>query len=904
MQHRRRYLSRRRAILPVPEMATAFERVTYVVPNRLAERRVRDELAAGGSSGHAVTGIAGLASRLAGGLRRSASATEVLAALRDPPASVLTSLRDVALLPGFGQAAARTLFAAWQADLDLQARADVGGRWSELAGLERHVEASLPHGVLLPPRLVEAARARVALASTLTGRVVLERLTDLAPLYRGLMAALAAHVPVTWRGASGERPTWLPASIDWVAPSTARPRLRGASCADPDHEALEAIRWAHELLANGRRAADIAIAAVDPTAYDEALAVYARGAGIPLHSAHGVPVASTPLGQVLAALADLLARGVSQTRVRRLLATARAAQTGPLALVPETWADELDAEAFLQRPVQWERALRPLAAREPEQAAIIMRLVVDLALGLAAAERIGDRWLDGRARSLWRLALTAGQAAVLERSLATLRVVDETDPAIAVVWGPASALIAWPRPFTRLVGLSGRAWPRRGNDEDPLLPERLRHGARLRERNTAREDSEAFVALTTGASSELIASWPRRGSDGRRLTRSPLIDRLPGLATEVAVRSVTRHASCEGDRRAARPRELATDLDHRMALTAFRSRFSASLTSLDGLVRERHPAVVKALEGKHSATSLRSLLDNPHAFIAKYALGWRRPEPQTEVLALDAAALGTLLHEVLRVATEETAGERSWPSDTQGVQAAVRRAVKAVSDEWEATRPVPPWALWRAVMNEITEWASWSLALDANTRGGGETYAELEFGHDSGRGGRQTSTPWDPASEVLVPGTGLRVRGVIDHLDVDRTAKRVRVIDYKSGKPPREPAGLDGGTELQRTLYTVVVRQLLGADWEVEALLVHPRQRQCFRLEDPDACAATLTEAIRLAVESLIAGNVVAGPGLGSPFAETAIAFPAYGTARYLETKGEALSSLRRELEDVLRGVA
>ncbi|HNQ98843.1 MAG TPA: hypothetical protein PKN52_02510 [Trueperaceae bacterium] len=109
-------------------MATAFERVTYVVPNRLAERRVRDELAAGGSSGHAVTGIAGLASRLAGGLRRSASATEVLAALRDPPASVLTSLRDVALLPGFGQAAARTLFAAWQADLDLQARADVGGR--------------------------------------------------------------------------------------------------------------------------------------------------------------------------------------------------------------------------------------------------------------------------------------------------------------------------------------------------------------------------------------------------------------------------------------------------------------------------------------------------------------------------------------------------------------------------------------------------------------------------------------------------------------------------------------------------------------------------------------------------------------------------------------------------------
>lgn len=886
-------------------MATVFERVTYVVPNRLAERRVRDELAAKGSSGHAVTGAAGLASRLAGGFRRPAGTNEVLAALRDPPLSVLASLRDVAGLPGFGQAAARSLAAAWRAGIDLQARAGTGERWSELAGLERHVEASLAPGVLLPPRLVAAALTRAPLAPTLTGPVVIDRVTDLPPLYHGLVAALAANVSIAWRGVGDERPAWLPASVGWSAPVAAEPRLRGVSCADPDHEALAAIRWAHALLADGRRADEIAIAAVDTATYDEGLALYARSAGVRLHAANGVPVTSTPLGQLLAALTDALTRGVSQTRVRRLIATARSADSGPLALLPDTWVDAVDPEAFLQTAPQWERALRRLAAREPEQAAIVMRLVADLAQGLPAAAAVGDRWLDGKARSFWQLALMAGPATVIERSLASLRVEDEVDPATAVVWGPAAALVGWPRPFTRLIGLSGRAWPRLGDDEDALLPERLLGGARLRERSVARDDAAAFAALVAGASAEVVVSWSRRGDDGRKLVRSPLVANLPAGATAVLARTTTSHACSEGDRRAARPAELAADWRHQRALSAFRSRFSGALTDLDGVVRPGHPAVVNVLRRKHSATSLESLLTNPHGFVAEYALGWKRPEPLVEGLALEANARGTILHEVLRVATTLMANEPGMRSaGDDGVAEAVRRAVATVGEQWEATRPVPPAALWRSALHEVAEWATWSLTFDEAARESAEAYAELKFGDEPSDEDRATALPWDPTAEVVVPGTGLRVRGVIDRLEIDRAAKRVRVLDYKSGKPPRRPGGLNGGRELQRALYTVVVRQLLGTEWALEALLVHPKQRRSFELADPAACLADLAEAIGLAVESLVAGNVVAGPGLDSPFAKTALAFPAGGVKWYLETKGAAIAALREKLDAVLDGRA
>jgi len=871
-----------------------LRRTTYVVSGRLGERRVRDELAEQGSLGHEVTSMAGLARRLVGGFARPVSSSELLGALQEPPVERLTGLRELADMPGFARAAARTLRAVWDADLDLRERAAAGGRWAELAALEQHVEDALEGGALLPHRLVRRARRRVGLAPKLLGPVTLDRVDDLPPLYRGLLIDLTGQVPVAWRGLQPRPPAWLKASVAWVAPPALRPMATVASCANPDHEALEALRWVHELLCSGRRPEEVALGTAQVGPYDESVLGLARSAGLPLHAAHGIPVLTTPVGQLLAALADALARGPSQQRVRRITAATRGVNTGPLAALPETWSEELHRDAGLTSLAQWRGALMPLAQRDPLQAQILERLVTDLSLGLPAASTVGARWLQGDALVLWRRALTEGPANVLEQSLAQLRVDDGHDPATAVVWGPAAALVGWPRAYTRLLGLTARAWPRRASDEDPLLPQRLRPGITLKERGLARQDADHFHVLVAGTGDGLVASWPRRGSDGRKQTKSRLLATLDAEHVTARPKAGTRHALSESDRRAGRPGELEAEPRFQRARSVHHSAYAPELTASDGVVRPDHPAVEAALARHHSATSLKSLLLNPYGFVARYALGWQRPEPQGEVLALDPAALGSLLHEVLEAAVGHLA-----LGDEVALDEAITRACQEVGTAWETERPVPPAALWRATLGAVADWARWALSFEAGLEFGQESYAELRFGYTNGadHGG---SGPWSTRSEVMLPGTDLRLRGVIDRLDLDRVGLRVRVVDYKSGRPLRNAVGLAGGDELQRPIYTAAVRQLLGPEWRVEALLAYPRQRTTLPLTDPDAVMSDLAEAANLAVASLREGNAVAGPGLDSPYEDTRLAFPAYGAARYLGAKSAGIEPLRRRLDELL----
>src|SRR5690606_25531343 len=104
--------------------------------------------------------------------------------------------------------------------------------------------------------------------------------------------------------------------------------------------------------------------------------------------------------------------------------------------------------------------------------------------------------------------------------------------------------------------------------------------------------------------------------------------------------------------------------------------------------------------------------------------------------------------------------------------------------------------------------------------------------------------PWIHGSDVTLPGTELRLRGVIDRLDLDLGRKFVRVIDYKSGKPKDHDGAIDAGEELQRTLYTIAVKQLLGSEYTVEAGLLYAGSSELVTLRDPDASVAQLTSAV------------------------------------------------------------
>ena len=162
-------------------------------------------------------------------------------------------------------------------------------------------------------------------------------MTALEPVWQALLADLAEHIPVVWNAGPREAPAWLGIAITLRSGPPAAPTLETQSCATARHEVIEALRWARALLAAGAaRAEEVAIAAASPGAYDDMLEAAAADANLPLHFAHGRRALGTRDGQAAAALADILVRGLSQDRVRRLVALARAPGT-PLSALPEGW---------------------------------------------------------------------------------------------------------------------------------------------------------------------------------------------------------------------------------------------------------------------------------------------------------------------------------------------------------------------------------------------------------------------------------------------------------------------------------------------------------------------------------------------------------------------------------------
>src|SRR5690554_6306090 len=588
-----------------------MRRTTYVVSDRLAVRRIRDQIAQERQLGHRVLTLPGLAARLAGGFVGSVSAGQVRQALREPPLERLADLARIADLPGFGRAASATLNAVWNAGIDVSARAaapDADVRWVELAALEDHVRAAAPAGALLPPELVAAAMQRAHLAPSLVGDVRLERVDEVAPLYRPLLARLAEVVPTSWRLPFGARAEWAAGTpIEIIQSEAAQPQLSVESCADPAHEALVALRWVRRLLVAGVPAEQIAVTAVDVRAYDDHMQNLAASSQLPIHFANGTAFVSTPAGQFCAAMADALLNGPDQQRIRRLWSCAGDAQDQQIGALPPEWCADIAPDASLGSVGHWSRALEKLREKAPRTGELMLRLVTDLSMGPGNAAAIGERWLTGKAQQAWRGALAEGPAEALPSSLQRLRLSDDEDPARSVIWAPAASLLAWPRAHVRLLGLSARSWPRRTSDEDPLLPERLLGSQTLRERTTARRDTDHFRALLSQTSTEAVLSRPRRGSDGRKQSISPLLRELPKETPtrEQLPREGTDHALTEADRRASNMAELQQDPALRRAYGAFRAHYhDPSLTPHDGVVRAGHPVVRRALGRRHSATSL------------------------------------------------------------------------------------------------------------------------------------------------------------------------------------------------------------------------------------------------------------------------------------------------------------
>ena len=871
-------------------------RHTIIAHSLLRMRELRLEAARERRHGLQIMTFEQLAARLAGGLTQPVDDDALREAITAVlPETALGELDGIKALPGMVGAAADTLRKAWRAGVDLQERAGEHPRLQSIASLEAAGVEALPPAMMRPADLVAAGSARLKHAPALFGPIEIVGITELSPVWRPLLHALAGHVPVRWIAGPRPVPDWLDVeAIEIVRDEPQAPAVSGVSAATAYHEAVETMRWAREFLATGRaEPADIAIASATPADYDDHLLALRADSGLDLHFVHGVKVTASREGQAAAALADILLRGLSQTRMRRLNTLLRA-HPGPFADLPEGWPRILPGDAPLSSPEVWARLLDRLTAAdwpdETDHGPALAAIVDLLSRGIEAAEEAGETLLQGQPRTIWRRALAAGPAASLDLTLEALKQDDGLDACVSACWMPASALAASPRRFVRLLGLNSARWPR-AMTEDRLLSDHIVPTAELDPLPVAAADRRDFATILATTESEIVLSRARRDDEGRLLGRSTLLLQVQADETYVPRNRVPAHAFSETDRLMARPAEFRALPQARAASECWFDWLSPEITPHDGVVRPGHPVIRAILERTQSARSLRMLLRSPLGFVWHYGLGWRAPESGEDPLTLDALAMGNLVHQILDrvLRTLEADGGLANASENR-IAAAVDAAATEVAPQWEAEQTVPPPVIWRRTLDEVRALGTGALAFRDGDLASARAYGEVPFGGAKPRS--DGATPWDAEALVAIPETRFRIRGHIDRLDVSADGRQAVVRDYKTGRAPKEDIVLDGGKELQRCLYAFAVRALLGRKVAIVASLLYPREELDLQLDDPDAALQTLTGHLQTAYANLASGGAVMGADTGGGYDDLAFALPANAGAIYRPRK-EASATAR-----------
>lgn len=868
-----------------------MRRHTVIAHGRHAMRERRLAAARQREHGLHILTFEQLAARLAGALTCSVDDETLRQAVQATlPTLVLGELDSLKALPGMVAAAADTISKVWRAGIDLQARAASHPRLASIATLETALLSALPPAMMRPADLVAAALARLEHAPTLIGPVEVVGLTELAPCWRPLLLGLATRVPVRWIAGPRSVPAWLEGCAIHVERAEAQaPQIITVSASTAYHEAIDAMRWARALLASGRaQPADIAIAAVTPADYDDYFLALRHDANFVLHFVHGVHITACREGQAAAALADILLRGLSQIRLRRLSTLLRA-YGGPFQGLPEGWTCLLPTDAPLTSRQAWTRLLERLTAKSWTDGidhGPALREIVDLLWqGTAAAATVGERLLRGRVLAIWRGALRAGPAASLDLTLAALRQDDGLDACVSLAWMPASALAASPRRFVRLLGLNSSRWPR-AISEDRLLSDHIIPTTELDPLPVSAADRRDFETILATTQRQVILSRARRDADGRLLGRSPL---LHGRPAEHYLRrnAMPEHAFSETDRLTARPDEFRTCAQSIAATSCWRDWMRSEISAHDGLLREHHPAIEAALGRVHSASSLRLLLRNPLGFVWQYVLGLRTPASGEDPLVLDPLGFGDLIHGALDRALRVLEGNGGCATaTTEQIARAVDEALRELVSDWESERSVPPALIWRRTLEEARALCERALSFQAQWHPGTRSYSEVPFGGSTPKS--LAALPWDAAMPVEIPGTGFRIGGYIDRLDIAGDVRHARVRDYKSGRTPSPDIVFDGGKELQRCLYAFAAKAMLGEDVDVISSLLYLRDGMDLPLDDPELRLREISHYLQAARANLLSGGALLGIDTGSRFDALAFALPANAGATYRRRKEPA----------------
>jgi ATP-dependent helicase/DNAse subunit B len=390
--------------------------------------------------------------------------------------------------------------------------------------------------------------------------------------------------------------------------------------------------------------------------------------------------------------------------------------------------------------------------------------------------------------------------------------------------------------------------------EDPFLRDadrrELREGFDMPlEPSTESAEAGYFYETISRAAEKLLLTRPRLADNGALWQASPfweevrrLVDTSPQALTSESLplpgavaswpelmESLSAHTGHEDVRRwvsQTRPARL-TALEEAAGVLELRSAplaeeeppgvYDGDLTSLGDSFARRFGRT-----HTWSASRLEAYVSCPFLFFVGSVLGLEAREEPME--GLDARQLGNIYHRILRDVYQDPMV--SDPTSLEQLLEALPRVAKRVLDG--APR--------RDGFRETAWWEQTRIAIEGHVRRSLEALVELDG-------------QWIPrffeisfGLEQIEPlvvqteGDSLRLRGIIDRVDVSRE-DTVRVIDYKTAGPwGFTKRAVAEGQRLQLPLYALAARDALGLGWPAEGFYWHVQhaERSSFTLKGFD----------------------------------------------------------------------
>lgn len=685
-------------------------------------------------------------------------------------------------------------------------------------------------------------------------------------------------------------------------------------------EAVEIARLVLEEAARGVRFQDMAVLMREPGAYTTHLASAFDRAGIAAFFKDGVP-GIDPAARALGLLLDLLESDLDRAQVAEFLTTARIPYRDFLGkdarISPARW-DRISAKAgIVSGPNAWRanlaKARENAEEREFEDEAALIdalsqtvdRLGTDLAAFphdgswgtfLSATLTLLDRWIERGEMTAERLervlapmdrfAPTPTRQQFLARVKALIATQVYVEGSLAegrVFVGPTSSAGGLRFRVVFVPGMVERRFPSIARP-DPLLLDEERESLSPALRTTADDQEQEriqFMDACAAAGERLVLSYPRvDGSSGRARVPSSFLLHAARAATgaRVSAEELARLASAS-ETSLGRPypknpqaavdlleRDLALVASHEKgaarhlldeapnvarAFEADRSSWTPELTVWDGLVNVADCGdAVTALRLKDrqvSASEVEALGACPYRHFLRVGLRLRKWEEPERAYSLDPREVGTIMHTVLEQLFSELKTKGTLPLKPDALDPVKRRAAKLIEAEFasftEGGGVVHP-ALVNAARDQMHADLDDLLEREARESDGFvPDRFELEF----------NEVPFE-----FAPGRSLKFRGFMDRLDVAARPKRVRVIDYKTGKYNwAHDEEFGGGRKVQLAIYVLAAGAAYPKHAVTDSRYYYSTANARFKtkqIEGSEAARDTLKEVLTALDDTVAAG--------------------------------------------------